>query len=377
MASHDGSSPAGWSVSNRLRARLAYATMQQAFFVGRPELYRETYPYAGGNAYSYLWPYSHALTATLHLAQLPDPGGYFDRELEIRLAGLEYYWNDSLVPPAYDSYVPPPLGSGGDRFYDDNVWIGLDLVRVFTLTGDRAALDRAERVFDFIVSGWDTDPTHPAPGGVFWTDADWSRERGTVSTGFGALLGFRIVEITGDPRVLDWAWKMYSWTNEYMLGPNGLYWDHVELDGTIDTWENSYNQGAMIAASLALARITGEAGYRTWAVRIANRSLDAFGNFDMPGAIFPSTNAIFFDHLMELEPETCDPRYRKTMQRYADRLWEIAGDDPDRLLRSTPDEPASMIDQAALTRLYARLAIPPSCTTQPEPSPPITPSNRQ
>ncbi|MDQ4045285.1 MAG: hypothetical protein M3173_07545, partial [Chloroflexota bacterium] len=133
-------SSAMWN-GNLFRALIAYATLQRSFYLESPKLYREHYPYTGGNTYSYLWPFSHALAASAHLAEHPKTAARYDREISDRLDGLEAYWNSSLDPPAYDSYVRPPLGYGGDRYYDDNVWIGLDLLRVYRLTGDTAALN--------------------------------------------------------------------------------------------------------------------------------------------------------------------------------------------------------------------------------------------
>ena len=50
------------------------------------------------------------------------------------------------------------------------------------MSGDQASLHRAEQIFDLVVSGWDTDSTHPDPGGVFWTQATWSHDRNIVDS---------------------------------------------------------------------------------------------------------------------------------------------------------------------------------------------------
>ncbi len=54
------------------RAVAVYNAMQKNFHVqGGTSLYRETYPWTGGNKYSYLWPFSRALVGTLALAGVP------------------------------------------------------------------------------------------------------------------------------------------------------------------------------------------------------------------------------------------------------------------------------------------------------------------
>jgi predicted alpha-1,6-mannanase (GH76 family) len=107
----------------------------------------------------------------------------------------------------------PPYGNGGDFFYDDNEWVGLFDVQRFLMTGDRTALTRAEQIFELVKSGWDTDASHAAPGGVFWTQATWSHDRNTVSNMPGAELGLRLYQLTRQPSYLDWSRRMYDWTN--------------------------------------------------------------------------------------------------------------------------------------------------------------------
>ena len=188
----------------------------------------EEYPRTGGNAYSYVWPFSQAMAATIDLSGIRSVGAGYGADVQDRLAGLQLYWNDTTTPPGYDSYVRPPLGGGGDKFYDDNEWIGLELVQRYRMTGDQAALARARQIFDLVDFGWDSDPTHPCPGGTFWTQAPWSQDRNTVSNAPGAELGLQLYELTADAtqkaHYLASSTRMYDWVNSCLLAPNGLYW---------------------------------------------------------------------------------------------------------------------------------------------------------
>lgn len=286
-------------------------------------------------------------------------GDDYADDVQARLEGLEHYWNPSKSPPGYDSYVRPPYGGGGDIFYDDNEWIGLELVQLYRMTGNERALERARRVFDLVVHGWDDDPSHPRPGGVFWTQASWSDDRNTVSNAPGAELGLQLYQLTEDEELkeyyLGWARRMYEWVNEHLRAPNGLYWDHVNMDGTITKWIFTYNQGTMLGANVLLYEITGEKPYLDEAERIADRALEYFGReglFEEDMAFA----AIFFKNLLLLQNVDSDPRYRRAMQAYADAIWNRARDPETNLIRRDSDSPTHLLQQSAFVQINAALA---------------------
>ena len=341
---------------NLERAVRAYEALQRCFHRRITGLYLETYPRQGGNRYSFIWPFSQALAATIDMSELPAIGARYRGHVRSRLRGLAWYWNRGATPPAYDSYVRPPLGRGGDRYYDDNHWIGLELVRLYRTEGGRDALEHAEQIFRFAVSGWDTNPHHPAPGGVFWVQAAWNRDRGTVCNAPAAQLGLRLYQITRQPSYREWAERMYDWTNAHLLAPNGLYWDKIDLDGAVDESHWSYNQGTMIGAGVLLYRVTGDRAHLARAERVAHAALEYYGGtggYDAQPAVF---NAIFFKNLLLLGAENGNPAYREAMQSYADRVWEVVRDPATDLFRFERDRPVPLLDQAAMVQIYARLA---------------------
>ena len=356
-------SPTPTQSVNIVRAVAAYNAMQQYLYhTNGTSLYRETWPPGDGNPYAYHWPFSHAVTATLDMLGLSADyrGAVQDRIHN----GSPKYWNSTSSPPGYDSYVRPPLGSGGDKFYDDHAWTGLNLVRAYRLTGDEAALDRARQVFEFVKSGWDNDPTHPAPGGVFWVQADWSRDRNTVSNAPSAELGLRLYLLTGEPSYLEWARKMYDWTQTTMLdrdsqdqAVDGLYWDHIDLSGRIDKTQWSYNQGTMIGASVLLYTVTRDEVYLTRARDTANLALNHYGRVGYFSQS-PAFNAIFFRNLLLLASvdDTYLPATLQAMSQYADTIW-TAHRSPAGLFRFPANASSvDLINQAAMVEIFAGLA---------------------
>lgn len=321
------------------RAADAYAAMQRAFAAGAG--YRETAP-AGGPASA--WSFSQALAATISLAELPH-AGRLRADLRRQVAVLTPYWDA-------DGYAPYP--GGGAQYYDDNEWLGQDLLRAYAVLHDRAALARAERIFAFVATGWDRNAADACPGGVFWTRDPASTDRNTVSTANGALLALGLYRATGREPYLRWARAMTSWVDACLRAPDGLYWDHLSPTGAVERREWSYNQGAMLAAFAGLFAATGDDAYRGRAEAVARAALARYAPDGFAGepACFV---AIFFRDLAALDAVAPDRGYDRAAQRYADALWAGRRDPATGLFPLETGE-TRLLDQAAVVDLYAQLA---------------------
>ncbi|MFE4622776.1 glycoside hydrolase family 76 protein [Streptomyces mirabilis] len=322
-------------------------------------LVRERYPATSGdNAYSYEWPFSQVHVAALDLAAVDSR---YAAEVTRRAKAQEHYWNaggGTTELPGYDSYPRAPYGSGGDMFYDDNEWVGLAKVQLHLQTGDSAALARAKEIFDLVRSGWDTDSAHAAPGGAFWTQANWSQDRNTVSNMPGAQLALRLHQITGEDGYLDWARRFYDWTNTYLQSPGALYWDHLDLKGTVEKTIWSYNQGVPVGVNVLLYKATHDRTYLRRAERIAQA---AYVYYVTQGRLFTQPvyfNSIFFKNLLLLESVTRDGMYHQAMADYADELWSTMRDPGTGLVHFDSSGGTEAIQQAAFAQLYAVLAWP-------------------
>jgi mannose/cellobiose epimerase-like protein (N-acyl-D-glucosamine 2-epimerase family) len=357
--------PATGAQSNAAKAASSFRSMQT--YLAVPDgsgLYHEQYPVAAGdNPYSYEWPFSQAHIAIADLAnQFGARGAQFDSALKVADAAQEHYWNaegGSTGLPGYASYPVEAFGSGGDFFYDDNEWVGLlDVQRQLT-SNDSAALSRAKQIFDLVVSGWDSDPSHASPGGVFWTQAPWSTDRNTVSTMPGAELGLRLFQITGQRSYLDWSLRMYSWTNQNLQRPDGLYNDHVDLQGTVESTIWSYNQGVPVGVNVLLYEVTKDRHYLDEAIRIATaatRYYDTQGRLAGQPAYF---NSIFFKNLLLLESVTGGSTYRTAAQHFADQVWTNNRDARTGLFIFGNGH-TQLLEQAAMVQVYAVLGWSPS-----------------
>src|SRR5262249_7122424 len=132
----------------------------------------------------------------------------------------------------------------GGHFYDDNEWVVLDLLELHQLTGDPSYLKQATDIFQFIRGGEDTT----LGGGIWWQHKHDGKN--TCSNAPAIVCALEMFKVTRDEQYLPFAKRIYSWTNDHMLDADGLYWDHISLDGTIEKTKWSYNTALMIRANL-------------------------------------------------------------------------------------------------------------------------------
>jgi hypothetical protein len=331
---------------NLERATSSYHAMQKHLYVPSQRLYR-------GSPYSFVWPFSQAFAATVAVGSLPG-GGRYDRDVRDRIAGLEAYWNPDKQPPGYEGGVRPPRGAGGDIGYDDNEWIGLELIRRYQRTHAASMLNRAKQLFTLVVFGWDTDATHPCPGGVLFSQALNNQDRNTVSNAPGVELGVHLYLITRDPTYLEWSRRFYDWVQTCMLRPDGLFEDHLDFSGAVDRTIWSYNQGTMVGSNVLMWQATGRRGYLRRAQSGARTALGYFTPRRLRRQP-PYFVAIFLDNLLALDAVRPQPEYRAAVRSYANWAWRARRNAQTGLFDFHTDG-GRVLEQAAMVRIYAALA---------------------
>lgn len=339
----------------RDRARATYAALLRHFALPGGAFFREHAPaLPTDRRYAYLWPFGQAWMAALDLAALGDADAA-EQAGRLRDTFFAHYWDRSLRPPGGAAY--PVTAGGGDVYYDDNAWIGLALIAQ-ARRGDEGALADAARVFAFVASGWDADPDHPAPGGLFWTMQAHIRDRNTCANGPGAELALHLAALTGERRFLDEGRRMFAWVERTLRDPDdGLYWDHLKLDGAIERTKWSYNQGAMIGAAALLARLGAEGDYLERARAAALAALAHYGADDRLWRQDPAFNAIFFENLQLLGDELGDHAYYlPALADYAARIWAEGRDGRSGLCHCGRGGRVELLTQAAAVRVFALLA---------------------
>ncbi len=306
------------------RAAATYQALQDQLYLPRYRLYK---PSDSTQQFGYLWDFVNPWAATNYLAAIPGIGNRYRSDMQARDQGvLDYYDTQETnpagqsQPPAYASGVLRPVNSNQPTYYDDNAWVGLNYLQEYGLTHQQPDLARAEGIFRFVVSGWDTRTGVACPGGVFWEDVA-SSSRNTVSNAPNAEVGLEIYQATHDSYYLTWAKRMYDWVRGCLLNSNGMYYDNLNDSGSVSTALWSYNQGTMIGAGTLLYQVTGDRTYLQQAEQTAAASVSYYnsgGNLYHQPDVF---NAIFFRNLFALAKINHDPSYAQLAASYADTAW--------------------------------------------------------
>jgi hypothetical protein len=346
---------------NAGRALVAYQAMQKYYYLQGSGLY-------SGEPFSYLWPFSQAFAVTISMSHVPHAPVSVSRELKARLVGLDSYLdrNNSGAPEgiytstlaAFDGTVAPPSGPGGTKYYDDNDWIGIELVRAYKLTHDPAVLASAQAVMAFEMAGWDTNPEHACPGGVPFSNSAENNDRNTVSTAPAAELGAQLYRVTGNAQYLQFAVKAYEWVRRCLLAPSGLYADHISPKGVVEPMLWSYNQGTMIGAGTLLFQATGNSGY-LYDARQSARAALAYFTPERLGSEIPFFPSVYFRNVLYLDSVTHDPPGKRLAQAYVDYAWQHLRLANNLFVAGSPPS-AQLLVQSAIAQMYAMLASPAS-----------------
>ncbi len=351
------------------RALAAYEAMQQNFYVVSAGLYK------GEPEYSFLWPFSQALAASVSIAHIAGEQPKLETSLHALGTSLQVYASSSVAPGettasgastattvhSYDDVTAPPIGPGGASYYDDNEWVGIELARMYELNHDATALSGAEQIMQFVMAGWQTTgpegQTLPCPGGVPFSNAKNNTQRNTITDGPAAELGVQLYRITHEARYLQFAEMAYGWVRECLLEPSGMYADHIELGGEVNHALWSYTQGVMIGAGTLLYQVTHESSYLAQA-RTTAKAARAFFNYSKLSSENPFFAAVYFRNQIYFDALTHEAPGTLPAREYAYWAWQRHRLSDNLFAYGSPPT-AELLGQAALTQIYALLSIAP------------------
>lgn len=365
--------------SNLDRARQTLDSLYLNYSVDNSSLLRENYPFDEQhtvtylaseeqanipNQFSYLWPYSGTFSAVNALFEATHDKKY-KKLLDSRvLPGLEEYFDTQRVPNAYSSYIRTSPAS--DRFYDDNVWLGIDFTDTYQMTQEQKYLDKAQLIWKFIESGTDSI----LGGGIYWCEQK-KESKNTCSNAPGSVLALKLFKATNDSNYFEKGKKLYEWTQRNLQdSADYLYFDNIRLDGKIGKAKFAYNSGQMMQSAALLYQLTKNPIYLKDAQNIARECFNYFfADFT------PATNeetfrmlkkgdiwftAVMLRGFIELYQIDKDKTYINAFNKSLSYAWDNARDEKGLfntdLTGNNKDERKWLLTQAAMVEMYSRLA---------------------
>lgn len=207
------------------------------------------------NKFAYLWPYSGTFSAVNALYFKTKNPKYLNLLQDKVLPGLEEYFDTERYPFAYASYIN--RASLSDRFYDDNIWIGIDFIEIYLHTNDPGYLEKAKDVWNFVYSGYD----EKLGGGIYWVESN-KVSKNTCSNAPAVVFALKLYQATNNNDYFEKAKNLYNWTKNHLQDKSDhIYYDNIHLDGNIDKHKYAYNSGQMLQSAALLYRITKEEVY--------------------------------------------------------------------------------------------------------------------
>ena len=314
-----------------------------------------------GNTYSYLWPFSGILSAVSEIIA-SDPSYLSILEAKV-LPGLMEYYDDTRKPAAFSSYIKSAPKS--DRFYDDNIWIGIDFCNLYQTTEDERFLSQARLIWKFIESGMDAQ----LGGGVFWCEQNRASKH-TCSNAPAAVYALKLHLATRETHYLNQAKELYAWTRNHLLDTTDyVYFDNINLRGEISKAKFAYNTGQMVQAAALLYQITGENTYLQDAQKSAKACHEyffkaiSFSEGEQFRIIKPDNvwfSAVMLRGLIELYGIDHNDTYLRDVQKSLDCAWKFARDEYGLFQRDycgyLKDDKKWLLTQAAMCEMYAQMS---------------------
>ncbi|HXS55602.1 MAG TPA: glycoside hydrolase family 76 protein [Hanamia sp.] len=318
--------------------------IEQRFFDSSKRLFYEAVPVESNEkAFSYLWPLCALIQAANEAEVLSPSEDYMTSALN----AIDQYYNNNPPTPGYQAYVTALEKS--DRYYDDNQWIAIACLDAYQRTQKIDFLNKAKLIYRFMMSGYDS----ASGGGIYWKEGD-KTSKNTCSNGPGILVALQLYNITKSKPCLDTALLLYNWVNAHLESPEGIYYDNIRIPSLkIDSATYTYNTGTMLQSNVLLYKITHEKKYLVEAQRIAKAAKNHFyKNNRLPGNYW--FNVVLLRGYIELYKVDRNKSQLQFFIDDAERIWKDERDANNLLGKNNKIK--SLIDQAAMIEIYARLA---------------------
>ena len=207
-------------------------------------------------------------------------------------------------------------------FNDDIMWLCIALTRAYSFTGEKKYLDTAVRNFDLT---WERAYSEELGGGLYWRVEN--RSKNACVNCPGSIAASLIAKATGNNSYYEKAALAHEWTAQYLYeADNGKVYDCMGVDGRINKWSSTYNQGTFIGSAMLLYEYTGDEKYLERANKAALYVMkDMYNNGIMnneePGNDLPGFKGILARWLYRYALKTGKSEYVDWLRMNAESAW--------------------------------------------------------
>lgn len=346
---------------NLYRAEYTLEKISTLFNTGN-NLLKETYPdKPGGPTVSYLWPASAFFSGVNELYKSTGEKKYIRLINNRVIPCIDQYHDSSRKPAGYQSGIVAEGKS--DRYYDDDIWLGIDFCELYRTTGKKEYLERSLDTWNFVFSGLDES----LGGGIYWCEQKRTTKN-TCSNAPASVLALKLFTVTGDSTFFRHGKNIYNWTQDNLRDPEDhLYNDNIDLSGKIDRRKYTYNSGQMLQASVMLYKLTSEKSYLNEAGIIAKNVISHFTeDYEYNGKtikLFKNTgnwfNYILLRGYMELYSVDKNPVYLDIFRDNMDQVWDYARNKEGLFMKDwkgrKENQYKELLDQAGMMAMFASL----------------------
>jgi predicted alpha-1,6-mannanase (GH76 family) len=162
-----------------------------------------------------------------------------------------------------------------NEYNDDIMWLCIAYTRAYLLTGEADYLKHAKTNFDSV---WTRAYSDDLGGGLWWrTD---NKSKNSCVCGPGAIAACLLGKATGNDKYYDKAKQVLDWQieNLYQSG-SGRVFDAISINGEINKWASTYNQGTFIGACMLLYEHTGDEIYQKHAGKAATYAMKSMYSY--------------------------------------------------------------------------------------------------
>lgn len=253
----------------------------------------------------------------------------------------------TMIGDVYDGFLAAYPDWSENSFNDDIGWWALACLRAYDITSETRYLNTAKQMFDFIYTQYSSD----YGGGIWWNRINFLTQKNVATNATASIIAAKLSNALDDSSYMQKAVQLYTWVKTtFYDGSTGFVGDNIsgEGNGTVATWEYTYNFGQFADASYELYLATQEEQYLSDAYKAIDWVLDKMTN---DGILIyegeddcPAFKMIFSRTVAQIGYGENKTEYIQSLQRNATQAYNHRRTDgligPD--FSTTPDADASI-----------------------------------